>query len=330
MRAGAPGRAEAQAAGAQAAGPRPPKPVRARPLVVVALGGNALLRRGQSPDDRTQRRNVEVAVTSVAEVAAGGDLVVTHGNGPQVGLLARQAVLDPTVAPYPLDVLGAESEGMIGYLLEQGLRNLLPDREVATLLTQVIVDPADPAFRNPTKPIGPVYEEAEARRVAAERGWTVAPDGHGFRRVVPSPEPLEIVELGTIRKLVEARVVVICAGGGGIPVVVDALGALHGVEAVIDKDLSAELLARVLGADVLLMLTDVPAVERGWGRPDAEPIRHARPGELAVLAFASGSMGPKVQAACRFVQATGGRAAIGALEDGARILRGEAGTLVEP
>lgn len=313
----------------RAGGPAAAAPARRR-LVVAALGGNALLRRDQVPDDRTQRRNVEAAAAAIAELAADNDLVVTHGNGPQVGLLARQAALDPTVAPYPLDVLVAESEGMIGYLVEQGLRNLVPGGEVATLLTQVVVDPADPAFGTPTKPIGPVYTEVEARRVAAERGWTMAPDGLGFRRVVPSPEPLEIVGLGAIRKLIEARVTVICAGGGGIPVVVDPLGALHGVEAVIDKDLSAQLLARQLGADFLLMLTDVPAVERGWGTERAAPIRRVRPAELDRLAFAPGSMGPKVEAARRFVEATGGRAAIGALGDAARILRGEAGTLVGP
>jgi carbamate kinase len=296
--------------------------------IVIALGGNALLRRGEPAEATVQRRNVERAARAVAEVAAEHEIVVTHGNGPQVGLLALQSEAYRDVRAYPLDVLGAESEGMIGYLLEQALGNELHGRAVATLLTQVVVDPGDPAFERPTKPVGPVYDEERARRLAAKRGWTVAPDGNRFRRVVPSPEPRDIVELTTIRLLVEAGVLVICIGGGGIPVVVDEAGALHGVEAVIDKDLSAALLARLLGADLLLMLTDVAAVERGFGTRDARPIRRATAGELRAIAFAAGSMGPKVEAACRFVDATGQTAGIGALEDAAAIARGEAGTIV--
>jgi carbamate kinase len=298
--------------------------------VVVALGGNALLRRGEPADADVQRGHVEHAARSIAEIARSHDVVVTHGNGPQVGLLALQADAYDAVRPYPLDVLGAESEGMIGYLLEQSLANALPGRSVATLLTQVVVDLRDPAFERPTKPIGPVYEEAEARRLAAERGFAVAPDGPHFRRVVPSPEPLAIVEIEALRLLVEQGVLVVCVGGGGIPVVVGGDGALRGVEAVIDKDLSAALLARLLVADFLLMLTDVAAVERDWGTAKARPIRRAAPEKLRALAFAAGSMGPKVEAACRFVEATGGRAAIGALEHAAAIVRGEAGTLVAP
>ncbi len=296
--------------------------------IVIALGGNALLRRGEPAEAAVQQRNVERAARAVAEVAADHELVLTHGNGPQVGLLALQAEAYRDVRAYPLDVLGAESEGMIGYLLEQALGNQLQGRAAATLLTQVVVDPGDPAFRHPTKPVGPVYDEEQARRLAAERGWTVAPDGDRFRRVVPSPEPLDIVELATIRLLVEAGVLVICVGGGGIPVVVDEGGALHGVEAVIDKDLSAALLARLLPADLLLLLTDVPGVEHGFGTPDANPISRATPRELRALDFAPGSMGPKVEAACRFVEATGQAAGIGALEDAAAIMRGEAGTIV--
>ncbi len=296
--------------------------------VLVALGGNALLRRGELAEAAVQRRNVGRAARSVAALAAAHDVVLTHGNGPQVGLLALQSAAYLAVEPYPLDVLGAESEGMIGYLLEQGLRNELPGRPVATLLTQVVVDPGDPAFAHATKPIGPVYPEAEARRLAAERGWQVAPDTGGFRRVVASPEPCEIVELGTIRLLVDAGVVVICAGGGGIPVVVGAGSSLHGVEAVIDKDLSAELLARSIGADLLLLLTDVPGVERDFGTEEAEPIRAAAPAELRALDFAPGSMAPKIEAACRFVEATGKQAAIGSLDDALAIVAGEAGTLV--
>ncbi|HVN62752.1 MAG TPA: carbamate kinase [Gaiellaceae bacterium] len=296
--------------------------------IVAALGGNALLRRGEPPEEATQRRHVTEAVRALAELAETHELVVTHGNGPQVGLLALQAAAYRGVPPYPLDVLGAESEGMIGYLLEQALRNELPGRPVATLLTQIVVDPEDQAFARPSKPIGPVYAEADARRLAAERGWTIAPDGDSFRRVVASPEPLQVVELEAIRLLVAAGVLVICAGGGGIPVVVDDDGALYGVEAVIDKDLSAALLALLLEADALLMLTDVPAVERDRGTPEAAPIGQATPAELRTLAFASGSMAPKVEAACRFVEAGGRVAAIGALEDAAAIVRGEAGTVV--
>jgi carbamate kinase len=298
--------------------------------IVVALGGNALLRRGEPAEADVQRRNVEVAVGAVAELAASHEIVVTHGNGPQVGLLALQGESYGEVRPYPLDVLGAESEGMIGYLLEQGLRNALPGREVATLLTQVVVDAGDPAFARPTKPIGRVYREQDARRLAAERGWAVARDGDAWRRVVPSPEPLAIVELETIRILVRAGVLVVCAGGGGIPVVAGTDGALHGVEAVIDKDLAAALLARLLGAEVLLLLTDVPAVERAFGTPVPQPIARTTPGGLRGLRLPSGSMGPKAEAAARFVEATGGRAAIGALADATAILRGEAGTQVLP
>ena len=298
--------------------------------IVVALGGNALLRRGERPEIEIQRRNVEVAVRSLAEIARLHEVVVTHGNGPQVGLLALQSAPGSDVRPYPLDVLGAESEGMIGYLLEQGLANALPERRVATMLTQVVVNRDDPAFQRPNKPIGPVYDEAEARRLAAEHGFSIAPDGPAFRRVVPSPEPRAIVEVEALRLLVEHGVLVVCVGGGGIPVVIDASGALRGVEAVVDKDLSAALLARVLDADFLLMLTDVQAVERNWRTGRAEPIRNATTAELRELQFADGSMGPKVDAACRFVDSTGGRAAIGALDQASAVLAGRSGTLVGP
>lgn len=298
--------------------------------IVAALGGNALLRRGEPLEADIQRRNSARAVEALAPLGREHELVVTHGNGPQVGLLALQALAYPEVAPYPLDVLGAESEGMIGYLLEQELRNALPGRPVATLLTQVVVDPDDPAFRRPSKPIGPVYEEAEARRLAAQRGWTVAPDGPGWRRVVPSPEPRAIVELEAIRLLVGSGVLVVCAGGGGIPVVAGPAGELRGVEAVVDKDLAAALLAELLGADCLLLLTDVRAVVRGFGSERAEPIGEATPEELRAERLDPGSMGPKVEAACRFVERTGGSAAIGALEDAAALAAGRAGTRVLP
>jgi carbamate kinase len=294
--------------------------------IVAALGGNALLRRGERPDVGVQRDNVRRAARSIAAIALQNAVVVTHGNGPQVGLLALQSEADPTVAPYPLDVLGAESEGLIGYLIEQELGRLLPGREVATLLTQVEVDPRDPAFGAPTKPIGPVYDERTARQMSRERGYAIAPDGAGFRRVVASPEPLAIRELRVIEILLAAGVLVVCTGGGGIPVVTMPDGGVRGVEAVIDKDLASALLARALGADALLLLTDVPAVLDAW--PHGAPIRHTTPRELRGRRFAAGSMAPKVEAACRFVEHGGALAAIGALDDAAALLRGERGTIV--
>ena len=277
-----------------------------------------------------QRGHAGDAMTAVAELAAAHDVVLTHGNGPQVGLLALQALAYTDVPPYPLDVLGAETEGMIGYVLEQELGNRLPGRAAVTILTQVVVDPEDPAFSAPTKPIGPVYTEERARALERELGWTVARDGDHFRRVVASPEPLRIVELTAIRMLVDAGAVVVCTGGGGIPVTTNGVGTLHGVEAVIDKDLAAELLARGVEADFLLLLTDVEAVMRDWGTPQARPIGRTTPSELRGLEFAAGSMGPKVEAACRFVEATGAAAGIGALDDAAAIVAGTAGTLVIP
>ena len=296
--------------------------------VVIALGGNALLRRGEPAEAETQRHNVATAVAAIADVAQDHEVIVTHGNGPQVGLLSLQGDAYGAVSPYPLDVLGAESEGQIGYLLDQELLNALGGRPVATLLTQVIVDLDDPAFAHPTKPIGPVYAHSTAEQLAAERGWAIAADGPYFRRVVPSPEPRSIVELETLKLLVGAGVLVVCVGGGGIPVAVDRDGRLHGVEAVIDKDLAAALLARGLGADVLLLLTDVPAVQAEWGTPGARDIGRAAPDELRRLSFAAGSMGPKIEAACRFVEATGGQAGIGALADARAIVEGERGTLI--
>ena len=297
-----------------------------RPLV-VALGGNALMKRGESADAETQRSNVDDAAAGLAAIADPHAIVVTHGNGPQIGLLALQAASYPEVSPYPLDVLGAETQGMIGYLIEQSLRNHLPGRATATLLTQTLVDGEDGAFLNPTKFIGPVYPEAEAQRLAADRGWLVKRDGNWWRRVVPSPEPTEIVELDTIRLLVDAGVLVICSGGGGIPVVKKGLG-LHGVEAVVDKDLAASLLARQLKAKGLIMLTDVPAVFLQHGTPDQVAIHSAGIETLRGLALPAGSMGPKVDAACRFVEASGQPAVIGSLQDAAQIVRGQAGTLV--
>ncbi len=295
-------------------------------MIVVALGGNALLRRGEGQDPATQLRNIEVAAAAVAELAEHHRVVVTHGNGPQVGMLAAQAAAHPEAA-HPLDVLGAETEGMIGYLIERALRSCLPNREIAALLTQVQVDAQDPALSRPAKPIGRVYDAREADRIRRAHGWTLCPEGGGFRRVVPSPEPRRILELEAIRILVEAGTVVICAGGGGVPVVVNDHGAWSGLEAVIDKDLAAALLARGLGADALLLLTDVEGIYEDWGTPDARLLRRASVDQLRKTAFASGSMAPKVIAACRFV-AAGGRAGIGRLEDASAILDGRAGTLI--
>ena len=296
--------------------------------VVAALGGNALLRRGQPLTAQNQRENVAVAARALMPLALRHDLVITHGNGPQVGLLALQNAAYLPDETYPLDILDAESEGMIGYLLEQELGNLLPGRRIATLLTRIEVARDDPAFLHPTKSIGPVYERQEAERLAAERQWTIAPDGAKWRRVVPSPEPRRILELGVIEQLVADGVLVVCAGGGGIPVVAGH-GGYGGVEAVIDKDLAGALLARSLRAGAFLMLTDVDAVYAGWGTPDAAPIRRPVPADLDPSRFAAGSMGPKVAAAKRFAEA-GGCAVIGSLADAERMLAGEAGTVVAP
>ena len=297
--------------------------------VVVALGGNALLRRGEPMTAENQRANVRRAAEALAPVAREHELVISHGNGPQVGLLALQGEAAAPAPPFPLDVLGAETEGMIGYMIEQELGNLLPfERPFATLLTMVEVDPADAAFGHPDKPIGPVYVEAEAKRLAAERGWSVAPDGKGWRRVVASPLPKRIFEIRPVRWLLEKGTIVICAGGGGIPTVYGADGKLHGVEAVIDKDRAASLLAQQLEADFFIMATDVPAVSVEWGTPTARAIRRASPAAIGKFDFAAGSMGPKVAAARDFAERTGRPAAIGALDDVPRILTGEAGTLV--
>lgn len=298
--------------------------------VVLGLGGNALLRRGEAPSAEAQKRNLERAGEAVAEVARSHDAVVTHGNGPQVGLLSLRSARSGEGPHFPLDVLSAETVGMIGYLLETELANRLPDREVATLLTRVEVDPGDPAFDEPSKPIGAGYDRDEADALAREHGWTFAPDGERWRRVVASPAPLRILELGTIRLLVRHRVLVVCGGGGGLPVVVTGDGRVHGVEAVVDKDRTTALLARELGADLLLLLTDVEAVVEGWGTPEARPIHRATPERLRALELDPGSMGPKVEAACGFVESTGRPAAIGSLEDAAAMLSGEAGTRIEP
>ncbi|MGB5865784.1 MAG: carbamate kinase [Sulfitobacter sp.] len=292
--------------------------------IVVALGGNALSRRGEALTADSQRSSIRMAAKSLAGLLyAGHEVVITHGNGPQVGYLALQG------GSFPLDVLGAETDGMIGYVLQQELDNAyLPKAKYATLLTQIEVDPNDPAFRAPTKFIGPIYMQAEAAKLSAERGWTIGKDGKYFRRTVPSPRPRRILELDVITLLLEQKVIVICAGGGGIPVVKKPDGTMIGVEAVIDKDHASGLLARNLNADAFLMLTDVEGVFEHWGKPDQAIIKHTTPDVLDHASFPAGSMGPKVEAACDFARATGGFAAIGRLTDCLALVAGTAGTRI--
>ncbi|PXW14944.1 carbamate kinase [Paraburkholderia caballeronis] len=297
--------------------------------IVVALGGNALLRRGEAVSPGAQLRNVKLAAARIAAVAQGNELVIVHGNGPQVGLLATLGGSAPASGRFPLDVLDAETEGMIGYLIELELRNRLPaSRPVATLLTMVEVDANDPAFKRPDKPVGPMLTQNDAASAAQANGWTVAQDGDGYRRVVASPRPLRFLEIEPVRALLTQRAVVICAGGGGIPVTADADGQHHGIEAVVDKDRSAALLAHEVGADLFVIATDVDGVYLDWGKPDARPVRRAHPDSLAAVHFAAGSMGPKVEAACAFARQSGQRAVIGSLADIDRLVTGEAGTSI--
>lgn len=300
---------------------------RADVRLVVALGGNALLKRGEALSAEVQRRNMRAVAGALARACARHETVIVHGNGPQVGLLALEAEAYKLAPPTPLDVLGAESQGMIGYVVAQELRNAAPERDVAVLMTQAIVDPDDPAFHAPTKPIGPVYPRAEGEALRA-RGWTLAPDGEGLRRVVASPRPIDIVELPTVRRLLETGVLVVCAGGGGVPVGRLPDGRLQGLEAVVDKDLSAALVAARLGAERLVILTDVDGVYSDWGAPTARRIDQATPAMLRALRFPAGSMGPKVEAACQFVEGGQGTAAIGALAEAEAVIAGHAGTQV--
>ena len=299
--------------------------------VVIALGGNALLKRGEPMTAEVQRRNIRTAAVAMAPLASEHQLVISHGNGPQVGLLALQGAAYKADEAYPLDVLGAETEGMIGYMIEQELGNLLPfEVPFATLLTMVEVDGHDPGFKDPTKFVGPVYEKEQADKIKAEKGWVFKQDGAKWRRVVPSPEPKRIFEIRPIRWLLDHGTVVICAGGGGIPTMYEpgANRKLVGVEAVIDKDLCSELLARELDADLFVMATDAEAVFIDWGKPTAKAIHRANPDAILEHKFPAGSMGPKVDAACRFAKVTGHKAAIGALADIEAIVRGEKGTII--
>jgi len=297
--------------------------------VVVALGGNALLQRGQELNAENQRENIRVAASELAVVHRDHQLVIAHGNGPQVGLLALMDAHYTAVDPYPLDVLGAETIGMIGYMIEQELGNIIPfEDHIVTVLTQVLIDPDDPAFDNPTKPVGPIYDPTEAKRLQQEKGWSLAPDGIYYRRVVPSPLPQKIIEIDVIRMLVDNGVVVICAGGGGIPTAYDKNRKLYGVEAVIDKDLASGLLAESLNAEMFVMLTDVPNIYTDYGSDEQRPIIAAHPETLIKMDFPAGSMGPKVRGACEFVRETGKRSAIGQLSDLTEIMAGTSGTLI--
>lgn len=300
--------------------------------VVVALGGNALLRRGQPMTVENQRENVRLACDRLAPIAEQHELIISHGNGPQIGLLALEEAAYEEVPDSPLDVLGAETQGMIGYLIEEELGNRLPfDKPLATLLTMIEVDPGDPAFTDPSKPIGPLYGKSEAEKLAAEQGWTFKPDGNHMRRVVPSPVPQRIFEHRPIKWLLERGCVVICAGGGGIPTAYRPGRQLAGVEAVIDKDRASALLARDVGADILIMATDAPAVFVGFGTAAQRAIVAADPNVLLAqyeTEFAAGSMLPKVIAACEFAKASGKPAVIGALADIEAMLAGTAGTRV--
>lgn len=296
--------------------------------VVVALGGNALLERGDKPDASIQRHHVQKAAAALAPIASEHDLIVCHGNGPQIGLLALESAADPALTePYPLDVLNGQTQGMIGYWLAQELRNAGITRPIATLVTQTVVDADDPAFGRATKFIGPVYDEVRARELADERRWQIAQDGRYWRRVVPSPQPVRIVERDPVERLVQSHAVIICGGGGGIPVVEDD-GQLRGVEAVVDKDATAALMATEFCADWLLVLTDVAGVLRDFGTPNAQLINRITTDEIAAASFLAGSMGPKLAACRSFVLSTGRGCAIGALGDAPELLAGTAGTRI--
>lgn len=299
--------------------------------VVIALGGNALLKRGEQMSVDAQRQNVKAAAAAIAEViGAGHEVIVTHGNGPQVGLMALQDAAYDARSASPLDVLCAESQGMIGYLIAQGLQNALNDtKPVAVLLTQIEVDPNDPAFQSPSKPIGPLYSRLEADALAASHGWSIIADGEQFRRAVASPRPLRILDTTVIRQLVFEGTVTVCAGGGGIPVAKDAAGHFAGIEAIIDKDHASRMVACEMQADALLMLTDVDGLYLGWGTAESQLLRRTTAAELRRHSFAKGTMAPKVEAAIEFVAQGGRMAGIGRLQDAHAILSGQAGTRID-
>ena len=299
--------------------------------IVAALGGNALLERGEPPESQVQEGHVVKAVQALAPLAVGNDLIITHGNGPQVGMLSLESAGDPAISrPYPFDVLGAQTQGMIGYWLLQALHDAVPGRQAACLVSRTAVRANDPAFASPSKFVGPVYDLDQALALAANHGWQVRQDGTRWRRVVPSPEPAGLPDLPAIQLLLGSGAIVICAGGGGIPVMADGNSAMRGVDAVVDKDLTAALLARELDADALLLLTDVQAVQDGYGTPQARLIRRAAQAEMRARRWPAGSMGPKVEAACRFAEATGKPAAIGRLADAQALLAQQTGTIITP
>ena len=295
--------------------------------IVIALGGNALLRRGEEMTAENQRENIRIAAKVLAPIIEKHEVVISHGNGPQVGLLSLQSAAYKEVEEYPLDILGAQTQGMIGYMIEQELGNHLPvEIPIASILTMVEIDPEDPAFSNPTKPIGPIYDEKEARDLAKLKGWNIKPDGDNWRRVVPSPEPHRIFQLRPIHWLLEKGTVVICAGGGGIPTSYKDNGKLEGVEVVIDKDRASSLLAFELEADLLIMATDTDGVYLDWGGDSEKIISKTTPEEISKYSFDKGSMGPKVEAACSFVERSGQRAVIGSLKDIEKMVSGISGT----
>ena len=302
--------------------------------IVVALGGNALLKRGEPMTAQNQSANIRLAAEQLAKVKPKNELIISHGNGPQVGLLALQHAAyyaqDSKIEPYPLDVLVSQTVGMIGYMLQQELTNLLPVTPTQTLVTQVIVDEHDPAFSKPSKPIGQVYTQAEAEKLAIEKGWTVMPDGQYYRRAVPSPKPQDVTGINAVKALLAQDHIVICGGGGGVPCVKNAQGQLTGVEAVVDKDLATAVIANHLDADLFIIATDVNAACVNFQKEGERKIAKANPAALEALSeeFAAGSMGPKVQAVINFVKATGKDAAIGSLADIEEIVAGKAGTRV--
>lgn len=297
--------------------------------IVIALGGNALLKRGEPMHYEVQRANVRMACQQIAKVLPGNELIITHGNGPQVGLIALQQNAYTDVPMYPLDAIGAESVGMIGYMIARELTNVVPRSiTVTNVLTQTEIDPNDPAFKQPTKPIGPIYTKEEAERLSQTNGWTMASDNDKFRRVVASPNPQRILGLSALKTLIENGHLVVCCGGGGVPVYFDQKGQLIGAEAVIDKDLASSLLAISVNADLFVIATDVDGVYTDWGKPSQSLIRQIDATSLRIMAFAQGSMGPKVEAACRFVEQTERTAVIGALDQIEKIINGEKGTQI--